>query len=161
MSTFVTVGNATQPFQRLLRAVEEVTAFLPRPIVVQRGVGIALHQDWEVHDYLPMERFEQLVAQSSVLIMHAGAGSVINAIRAGKRPIVMPRRAPLGEHVDEHQLEFAAALATAGKVLIAENAESLRKAIGEGTGQVQRSRSSPLVVEIAGLLHKYAERANV
>jgi len=157
MSTFVTVGNATQPFERLLRAVEAVTPHLPRPIVVQGGVGSAFHPAWEMHEFLPMEIFERLVAASSVLITHAGAGSVIHAIRAGKRPIVMPRRALLGEHVDGHQLEFAEALGAAGKVVVVEDAESLRKAVTEASPQGQRTDKQPeLVAHVAALLRECA-----
>lgn len=159
MSTFVTVGNATQPFERLLRAVETVTPLLPRPIVVQRGVGDASHPAWEVYEFLPMEGFERLVANSSVLITHAGAGSVIHAIRARKRPIVMARQALLGEHVDDHQLEFAEALAATGKVAVVEDARSLRRVITTSSPQDRPTgEQSELVNYISTLLRECAGR---
>lgn len=160
MSTFVTVGNATQPFHRLLNAVEAVTALLPQPIVVQRGASQAFHTAWEVHDFLPMGRFEQLVEGASVLIMHAGAGSIIHALRAGKRPIVMPRRALLGEHVDGHQLEFAEALGAAGKVIVAETAESLKNAISQAFTPVRPSDNARLVAAVAERLSVYSKAIN-
>jgi len=93
LRTFVTVGNATQPFDRLLRAVKTITPRLPRPVLVQRGVSTVTHPDWEIHAFLPMDRFEREVAAARVLIMHAGAGSAIHALRTGRKPILMPRRA--------------------------------------------------------------------
>ena len=37
MSTFVTIGNGTQSFHRLLEAVREVIDDLPQPVVIQTG----------------------------------------------------------------------------------------------------------------------------
>jgi beta-1,4-N-acetylglucosaminyltransferase len=129
VSTFVSVGNATQPFTRMLDAVCEKADQLPQPIFVQFGAtssfdflgctGVA---------YLKMEEFEQLVREAELLILHAGAGSVIHAVRAGKTPVIVPRRASLGEHVDDHQLEFARELETTGKVFVAHDAAMLAQA---------------------------------
>jgi UDP-N-acetylglucosamine transferase subunit ALG13 len=44
-------------------------------------------------------------------------------------PIVMPRRASNLEHVDEHQLEFATALASLGYVIVARDASELHAAV--------------------------------
>jgi UDP-N-acetylglucosamine transferase subunit ALG13 len=129
MSTFVTVGNATQPFDRLLRAVADISAELPHPIVVQRGTSTISHRDWDSREFFGMAEFEQLVNQSAILIMHAGAGSVIHAVRAERMPIVMPRRSSNLEHIDEHQLEFATALASLGYVILAREASDLHSAV--------------------------------
>jgi UDP-N-acetylglucosamine transferase subunit ALG13 len=129
LSTFVTVGNATQPFDRLLDAIALSTEVLPKPVVVQRGVSRVCHPQWETHDFLNMETFEQFVSGCTLLIMHAGAGSVIHALTAGRRPVVMPRRARWGEIVDDHQLEFAEALQGTGQVIVAHDAEELPRAI--------------------------------
>ena len=130
MSTFVTVGNATQPFDRLLRAVADISAELPHPIVVQRGTSTISHHDWDSRQFIGMAEFEQLINQSAILIMHAGTGSIIHAVRAERMPIVMPRRASNLEHVDEHQLEFASALASLGYVILAREASDLHAAVG-------------------------------
>ncbi len=42
------------------------------------------------------------------MISHAGTGSILTALQLGKRPIVVPRRAAHGEHVDGHQDDLAA-----------------------------------------------------
>ena len=42
---------------------------------------------------------------------HAGAGIISAALAAGRKPIVVPRRAALGEHVDDHQHQLASKLA--------------------------------------------------
>ena len=143
MSTFVTVGSATQAFDRLLQAVSLISAELPRPIVVQRGPSIVSHRDWESQPFISMDEFERQIQQSSLLIMHAGAGSVIHAIRAGRLPIVMPRRAVDGEHIDDHQHEFATALASTGHVLLARDTAELRSAVHAALAAPGRRAAAP------------------
>jgi UDP-N-acetylglucosamine transferase subunit ALG13 len=155
LSTLVTVGNATQAFDRLLDGVRSISRFLPRPIVVQRGVSRADDSIWETHDFLPMGDFERLIRESSVLIMHAGAGSVIHAVRSGNRPIVMPRRMHLGELVDDHQVEFAQAMALAGYVRLAMESSDLAREIAstEGGGSPSPAKLlPPLVQRVSALL---------
>jgi UDP-N-acetylglucosamine transferase subunit ALG13 len=151
VSTFVSVGNATQPFTRMLKAVCEVAIQLPQPVIVQFGstsfdcpscAGVA---------FLQMEEFERRVSEAKLLILHAGAGSVLHAIRAGKRPIVMPRRGSMGEHVDDHQLDFAHALERIGKVFVAHDSASLAqtatKAL-ERQGSIVATEEPPLVTMV-------------
>lgn len=130
MSTFVSVGNATQPFTRMLDAVCEIAAQLPQPVFVQYGAA-------QVFDrticsgvaFLDMDEFARRVQDAELLILHAGAGSVIHAVRAGKIPVVIPRLPIYGELVDDHQMEFSRELEKLGKVFVAHDAATLIKAI--------------------------------
>ena len=166
MSSFVSLGNATQPFPRLLEATGQAQALLPRPLIVQHGAtspapldGVA---DTLLHPFISMTDFETHMATARLLILHAGAGSVLHAVRAGKRPIVMPRRQHLGEHVDDHQLDFARTLAQSGHVLLAETAADLPRAIAQAlatpaaTGQTQPE--SPMLRLVSDTLAGYAAR---
>ncbi len=129
MSTFVSVGNATQPFSRLLDEVVRMAEVLPQPIVVQHGATPFQAVSCQAVPFVDMIEFERMVAGAELLILHAGAGSVIHAVCAGKVPVVMPRRVAFGEHVDDHQIEFAQALAAAGQVVVADEAIQLRDAV--------------------------------
>lgn len=66
---------------------------------------------------------------SKVLVIHAGAGSIVTALRLGRRPIVVPRRAEYGEHVNDHQIELARQVARTGRILLVEDIADLRGAI--------------------------------
>ena len=130
VSTFVTVGNATRPFKRLLEAVGKIAGELPQPVFVQYGAGsMSDCPGCTGAAFLDMAAFEQHVREAELLILHAGAGSVIHAVRAGKIPVIMPRRARLGEHVDDHQEEFAEELAKTGKVMVAHDAATMTVAV--------------------------------
>jgi UDP-N-acetylglucosamine transferase subunit ALG13 len=58
-----------------------------------------------------------------VVITHAGVGSVIGLIESGIFPVVVPRRARHGEHVDDHQEEIAELVANLGIGLVREAGE--------------------------------------
>lgn len=126
VSTFVSVGNATHSFDRLLDAVAALAHTLPQPVVVQHGATRFDSACCIAHDFVDMPTFEKLASEAELLILHAGAGSVIHAIKAGKVPVVMPRLAAFNEHVNDHQLEFAQELERLGKVVMARTAEDLQ-----------------------------------
>jgi UDP-N-acetylglucosamine transferase subunit ALG13 len=129
VSTFVTVGNPTQAFCRLLDAVAEVQSELPTPITVQHGSTPFSATGCIAREYVDREEFAELLAKSSIFIAHAGAGCILEAIRAGKLPIVMARLRKHREHIDDHQLQLTEALESEGRVIVISSAADLRAAI--------------------------------
>lgn len=161
MTTFVSVGNATQPFDRLLEAILRLPS-LPQPVIVQHGHTRFDAPGFDARAFLGMAEFGELLASADLLILHAGAGSVIHAVRAGKIPVVMPRRKGNGEIVDDHQVEFGRALADTGKVVLAEGPDQLVCAVEEAlrqqaAGRVQGSEP-PLVKMIGDVLGRCESR---
>lgn len=106
----VATGTHHQPFDRLLRAADALARDLREPVVVQRGCSRLELPHCEVHDLLPPERFEALMAEARLVVLHAGSSSFLQARALGRVPIVVPRRPEHGEHVDDHQVRFAASL---------------------------------------------------
>lgn len=127
--TFVSIGNAKQHFSRLLNAVEKNIVLLPKPILIQRGHTPFESTQCDVVDFVNMDQFSSIVQQAEVLIFHAGAGSVLHAIKAGKLPIIMPRSMSLNEHVNDHQFQLASLLHAEGKALMIKTSEECRQAI--------------------------------
>lgn len=160
MSTFVSVGNATQPFQRLLDAVAAIASHLPYPVVVQYGSGRFDVPGCEARSKIPMADFERLTADAELLIFHAGAGSVIHALRAGKVPVVVPRRAEFKELVDDHQIEFAEALSQARRVVVVHDVAYLLDAVKRAMTLQRKVHSEarlPELVRVVGeRLSRYA-----
>ena len=131
MATFVSIGNATQPFLRLLNAVgilaeEDV---LPKPIVVQHGHTKFVNDKCICIPFLQMEEFAKYIQTSSVILLHAGAGSIIQACQSHKLPLIMARQAQFNEHIDNHQVEFAHSLKDNGRVIVIENVDEMRSAV--------------------------------
>lgn len=129
MSTFVSVGNATQPFHRLIDAVVSLRDNLPAPITIQHGyTPIYPVEGVTFVKRIDMDMFENQLMAAKLVITHAGAGTVIHSIRKGKVPVVMARLFDLGEHIDDHQLEFASALEGDGRIVSAHSKNDLLEA---------------------------------
>lgn len=137
--TFVTLGNPTQPFNRLLEAIKALVAdnTLPRPVLVQSGATRSFScTECEIVPLLSPADFDRAMVNAKVVIGHAGAGTIINALRAGHCPIVMPRERRYGEMVDDHQGELVKALAAEGLVYVASSVQEIRT----GVAVVQQRR---------------------
>lgn len=163
VSTFVSVGNATQPFPRLLQAVSALAQSLPQPVLVQYGATDGFSSQYcQSTAFVSMEEFAQHVADASLLILHAGAGSIIHAVRAGKVPVVVPRQAVLGEHVDDHQAEFARELARLGRIVLCEDTSLLATAVADAlrlqSAAAVQVQELPLVGRIRTLLQEHQVR---
>jgi UDP-N-acetylglucosamine transferase subunit ALG13 len=129
---FVTVGTDHHRFDRLVDAVGAWGAAHPGTrIVVQHGTarpvdGIANVQS---DPFLPPERFKALLGEAAAVVCPGGPGGIMETRAAGLRPIVVPRRAHLDEHVDDHQLTFSRFLAEHDLVTLAEETPELCRAL--------------------------------
>ena len=122
---FVTVGTNEAPFDRLVEAVRG----LPGEIVLQHGASTVRPGNAQCIESLPYEAMIETMRRAEVVITHAGVGSVLTALAAGMRPVVVPRLRRYGEAVDDHQLEFARHLASSGLVRVVEDPTTLAGAL--------------------------------
>ena len=136
---FVTVGNATQGFRRLLDAVEfqaQQGILKGEEIVFQSGHTSNFSPvTGRLFPFIPLEEFEKVVQEAEVVICHAGAGTLIHVFRVGKVPVVMPRQKKHGEHVDDHQVELVKELAGQERVIPAYEEDHLASAIEKARNQ--------------------------
>jgi UDP-N-acetylglucosamine transferase subunit ALG13 len=112
-------GNAHYGFERLIRHLHSV---LPRHWSVLWQVGPSDVSDLGIDTVvsLPAAQLREEIANADIVISHAGTGSILTALSLGKRPVVVPRRAAHGEHVDGHQDDLAAYVADAGLATVLE-----------------------------------------
>jgi UDP-N-acetylglucosamine transferase subunit ALG13 len=127
--TFITIGNAKQNFRRLLDCCRQIKEILPKPIIVQFGNTKFFDSDFDCHEFMSAELFIQTIQSSRLVICHAGAGSIINTIRAGIKPIVMARIQENHEHINNHQLDLALRLNKDGYVYLVSNISEMNRAI--------------------------------
>lgn len=111
--TFVAVGFHDAPFDRLLSAVDRAleAGVLEGPVVAQAGPSTYAARHFETVPYLRPEEVAAAVSRARHVVCQAGAGIVSASLRAGRRPLVMARRADRNEHVDDHQVQILAKLA--------------------------------------------------
>jgi beta-1,4-N-acetylglucosaminyltransferase len=126
---FVTVGMSRSPFDRLLRAVDELV--VSEQLVVQHGHSSVRPVRAVCHDYLSYDELARYMGRARVVITHGGVGSVALALMHGKRPIVVPRLRRFGEAVDDHQAPLARTLHRQGVVQLVEDLTQLPRVIEE------------------------------
>lgn len=105
----VTVGTQL-PFDRLVKALDDIAADLSIPVFAQIGKGEYKPRNFEwVEAIAPLE-MDGLISRTSLIVSHAGTGTVLTAKRFKKPIILFPRRAAFGEHRNDHQLATAGQL---------------------------------------------------
>ena len=104
---FVTVGYQ-MAFDRLISAVDAWASGHPEAeVFAQIGPTEARPQHMPFVDFLDPEEFTLRIKEASVLVAHAGMGSILTALQHGKPIVVMPRRGDLQETRNDHQLATA------------------------------------------------------
>ena len=105
---FVTLGSQKFPFDRLLRAVDELIASgeLTDEVFAQTGYSTYEPQHYAYSAFLDREEFAAHEAAADIVITHGGTGAIIGAVKQGKKVIAVPRLAQYGEHVDDHQRQL-------------------------------------------------------
>ncbi|ANY82188.1 hypothetical protein BB934_27965 (plasmid) [Microvirga ossetica] len=104
---FVTVGSLF-PFDRLTRTMDNWAYLHPNEKVIAQVGGSEYepkHMEW-VSKISPGE-FRARVKDASVIVAHAGMGTIITAVENGRPIVLLPRRAALAEHTTDHQLHTA------------------------------------------------------
>ncbi len=101
---FVSVGMQ-MPFDRLCRTVDTWCGERSRQdVFMQIGSTSWRPENCEYVQLLDPEEYASRIQQSEMLVMHAGTGSILAAMKYGKPIIVMPRVARLRETRNDHQL---------------------------------------------------------
>jgi len=102
---FLSVGTQ-EPFDRLVRAVDGWAATHGEPVFGQLGALAAdsyRPRHFPFETFIPVDSYEKHVLGSRLLVAHAGMGSIISALTHARPLLVLPRKAALGEHRNDHQ----------------------------------------------------------
>jgi UDP-N-acetylglucosamine transferase subunit ALG13 len=120
MRVFVSLGTIRPyRFDALVDAVR-AKAGPGAEIVWQLGSTTRDDLPGRVFETLDSDGIDREIRSADVIVAHAGVGSALRALEHGRVPILVPRRAGRGEHVDDHQAQIAAALARRGLAMSVE-----------------------------------------
>ncbi len=117
---FVTVGTHEQPFNRLLKYVDKLKEknIITEDVIMQTGFSTYVPKNCEYKKLFPYDEMIENVKKARIVITHGGPSSFIMPLQEGKIPIVVPRQKKYEEHVNDHQVEFAKAVAERQKNII-------------------------------------------
>ena len=120
------------PFDRFVRYVDDWAYKNPGvEILAQMADGAYIPKHMQYVDYLNEEKYSSAFNRASVVLSHAGMGTVINSLIASKPVVIFPRKASLGEHRNEHQLATCSKLASLKGCYIAYEPEKLFQTLDE------------------------------
>lgn len=102
----VTVGTQL-PFDRLIRAIDAWAVESGEKVIAQIGPGEFEPVAAEFRRFYSVAELNELMASADIIVSHAGMGSILTAMTLGKPIAIVPRRAALGEHRNDHQLATA------------------------------------------------------
>jgi beta-1,4-N-acetylglucosaminyltransferase len=123
---FATVGSTQIPFERFVRALGSLPG---ERLLVQHGPVDPPPGAARTNAFMQFPEMIESMEAADVVVCHAGAGSILCALRAGHTPVVVPRLKRYQETVDDHQVEFSRALAAEGKVIAVEDLDALGVAV--------------------------------
>jgi len=98
---FVTVGTQL-PFPRLIEAMDKIAGRIYEPVIAQTHLPTRC-KNMIVEPQMNAARYSKVLARARLVVAHAGIGTIMAAREAGTPLIVLPRRADLGEHRNDHQ----------------------------------------------------------
>jgi len=139
-----TVGTDHHPFDRLIGWVNDWLEQHPAAIessFVQSGRAAVLPR-CAGSRFLAIGELDRLLDDADVIICHGGPASIAAAWRRGQLPIVVPRLRRLGEHVDDHQVDFCQTAAGLGRVRLAQEFAVFAELLDEATVDLTGFRSS-------------------
>lgn len=110
---FVTVGTHEQQFNRLIECIDNLKrdGVIGEDVIMQTGFSTYEPKYCKWSKLFPYEEMVKNVAKARIVITHGGPASFIMPLQIGKTPIVVPRQKKFDEHVNDHQVEFAKAVA--------------------------------------------------
>lgn len=124
---FLTLGTQKHPFDRLLTYIDHM---ISEEVIVEEvfaQIGNSKYQpiNYEWERFLDSVTFKEFINKSSLVITHGGTGSIVTAMKAGKKVIAVPRKIEFGEHVDDHQMEIVELLIEKNYILGVKKLEDL------------------------------------
>jgi len=129
---FVTVGTHEQPFDRLIRCVDELkkNGRITEDVFIQTGFSDYEPSACSWEKLISADRMNEMIRKAHIVITHGGPASFLAPILIGKVPVVVPRQKQFAEHVNDHQLNFCRAVSqTDDYIILVEDISELEKVI--------------------------------
>lgn len=118
---FVTVGSRNYPFDRLFKKLDELCEKkeIKEEIFAQIGTSSYKPKNFKYKDFISPEEFEKHINEAEIVISHGASGSIMKALNADKKVIVVTRLEKYGEHINDHQIQNNEAFRDNNYVLMA------------------------------------------
>lgn len=156
---FVTVGTHEQPFNRLIKKIDDLVSdgIINEKVYIQRGYSTYVPKNCEYSDFLSFNEMNDYMEKSRIVISHGGPATFMKALSLNKKTIVVPRLKEFDEHVNNHQLTFARQVASRGYgIIVVTSMDELGNAITRNSIDEPKigSNNDRFVAEITKRIHE-------
>jgi len=131
---FISVGSRFE----MDRLIKVVLSFIEKNegynVIAQSGNSNLVEPNIEIKQWLSSQEFKKEFLNCDIFISHAGMGNILLAAEFNKPIIIMPRKAELGEHINNHQLGTVAGLNELEFIHVVNNLSELEIAIQKLNG---------------------------
>lgn len=105
---FVTVGTHEQPFNRLIKKIDQLVEekIIDEEVIIQEGYSTYIPKNCKNYKLIGYEEMQKNIENARIIITHGGPASFMAPLAIKKIPIVVPRQKKFNEHVNDHQVEF-------------------------------------------------------
>lgn len=159
---FVTVGSRNYPFDRLFKKLDDLyeAGILADRMFAQTGTSVYQPIHYDYKDFISQDEFLQQIQKADIVVSHGASGSIMKALKEGKKVIAVTRLEKYGEHINDHQIQNNEAFSSNHYVLMAdlemENlGECFKKVINGTDGLIPWENSDPLA--IINMIDKFIE----
>ena len=127
----VLLGTQNNQFTRLLKEVEKCIekGIINEEVIAQVGYTKYKSDKMKIFEMIDKEEMKKLVDDASLIITHAGVGSISISLRQGKKVIAVPRLSKFQEHVNDHQLDIVNEFQKKGYIIGIDDVSKLENAI--------------------------------
>ena len=129
----VLLGTQNNSFYRLLEEVQKCIDedIIKDKVIVQAGSTKFESKDMEVFNLIEQDKFNILMEQADTIITHGGVGSIVAAVKLGKKVIAVPRLKQYGEHVNDHQIQIVETFSNQGFIKGIKDVSELKETLRE------------------------------
>ena len=152
----VTLGTQDKEFKRLLQAIDKeiINGNIKEKVVVQAGHTKYSSDRMEIIDFVSTDEFEELMSKASLVITHGGAGSILSAIKKGKKVIAAARLKKFKEHTNDHQKQIIEEFSKQGYILELRDFNKLGKMI-EKAKKFRARKFNSNTINMINLIEEY------
>jgi beta-1,4-N-acetylglucosaminyltransferase len=109
--------------------MDKIARNLNEDVVMQIGSSTYLPKHTKYFDFVDEETILEYFQNARIIISHAGAGTILNALSLGKIIILVPRLQEYGECCDNQQLEITKVLAESEEAIALYSIDQLESTI--------------------------------
>lgn len=127
----VLLGTQDKQFDRLICEVGRLKdkGIIKDDVVAQLGFTKFENKNIKSFDLIPADELLEYTKQADLIITHGGVGSILSALKLGKKIIAVPRLAEYGEHTNNHQIQIVNEFYNTGFILKCDNPADLENVL--------------------------------